>query len=182
MFVDERLPVHIDPVRMAETRRLLEGQVALAEMTRLLASLEESSGDVRVSLEFGIDEEGIRYMRGHLSAQVALVCQRCLETLRYPIDSEFALGLLGDVSEAESLPSRYEPLVLDGKPLFLRDVIEDELLLALPIVPRHPQAECSVRLDEVAAPAESGREDTGQAEKGDNPFSVLADMKTDRKL
>ena len=179
---DERLPVHIDPLRMAETRRLLQGHVALAEMKRLVESLQDNDGDARVSIEFGVDAEGIRFMRGRIQADVQLVCQRCLETMRYPIDSEFALGLVRNTTEAEELPSHYEPLVLDGKPLFLRDVIEDELLLALPIVPRHPPAECSVKLDEAEAQAETERQDTGPEEKGTNPFSVLADMKTDRKL
>jgi len=178
---DERLPVHIDPIRMAETRRLLQGHMALAEMKRLVESLQDSEGDVRVSLEFGIDEEGIRNIRGHIQADVALECQRCLEPMRYAIDSEFALGMVSSASEAETLPSHYEPLVLDGNPLFLRDVLEDELLLALPIVAKHAQDECSVKLDEAEAPAEQAHPDTGPEEKEKNPFSVLADMKTDRK-
>lgn len=180
---DERLPVHIDPIRMAETRRLLQGHVALAEMKRLTESLQDSEGDVRVSLEFGIDEEGIRNVRGHIQAEVVLECQRCLEPMRYAIDSEFALGMVRSTTEAETLPSHYEPLVLDGDPLFLRDVLEDELLLALPIVARHAQDECSVKLEQADAPAEQERPDTdtGPDEKEKNPFSVLADMKTDRK-
>lgn len=175
---EQRLPVHIDPLRMAETRRLLQGRIALDEMTRLSDSLKDSDGDVEVSLEFGIDNEGYRYMHGHLKTEVALVCQRCLETMRYAIDNEFALAMVQSVSEAESLPSHYEPLQIDDQPLFLRDVIEDELLLALPIVARHAQQECSVKLDEAEAPAADEQKDTGGEEKA-NPFSVLAGLKTD---
>jgi uncharacterized protein len=179
---EERLPVHIDPLRMAETRRLLQGHVALAEMARLAESLQESGGDVAVSLEFGIDEEGIRYMRGRIQAEVGLECQRCLETMRHVIDNDFALALVHSATEAEALPSHYEPLQLDNQPLFLRDVIEDELLLALPIVARHAKEECSVELADAEAPAETDeRKDTGKEEKV-NPFSVLAGLKTERKL
>ncbi|MCW8827985.1 MAG: YceD family protein [Gammaproteobacteria bacterium] len=178
---DERLPVHIDPLRMAETRRVLQGHVELADMVRLGESLMDHSGRVEVSLEFGIDEEGIRYMRGHLSTTVSLECQRCLDTMEFVIDNGFALGMVRNMTEAEALPSHYEPLQLDGKPLFLRDVIEDELLLALPIVARHAKQECGVKLDDADAPAETGREDRGKEEK-DNPFSVLAGLKTDQKL
>jgi uncharacterized protein len=171
----ERLPVHIDPVRMADTRRLLQGEVALAEMPRLVEALQDGDGNVSVSLEFGTDEEGIRFMRGQVQAEVTLICQRCLEPMRHPVDNEFALGLVRNETQAEELPSHYEPLLLDGKPLFLRDVIEDEILLALPIVPRHPPQECGAQL-------ESGEADTEQdGGKRDNPFASLAELKTDRK-
>lgn len=171
----ERLPVHIDPIRMAETRRLFQGEVALAEMPRLVEALQDSEGSVSVALEFGVDEEGIRVMRGRIEAEVTLLCQRCLEPMRQRIDNEFALGLVRSETEADELPSYYEPLLLDGKPLFLRDVIEDEMLLALPIVPRHPAEACEARLQ--AGEAETEQE----GDKRSNPFASLAELKTDRK-
>lgn len=177
---NERLPVHIDPIRMAESRRLLQGHLALVEMTRLGEALEDTDGEVAVSLEFGTDNEGIRYMRGRIQAEVSLECQRCLESMRYPIDSEFALALVHSAAEAEALPSHYEPLLVEGEPLFLRDIIEDELILALPIVAVHAPEEC--RLDSsLGQKAGEPHNDTGTTEK-DNPFSVLADLKTDRKF
>ncbi len=178
---DTRLPVHIDPIRMAETRRLLQGTIALAEMTRLGSSLLNTQGDVSVSLEFGIDSEGIRFIRGRVRTEVSLECQRCLEELRYPIDSEFALGLVRSTVEAENLPSHYEPLQVDGEPLFLRDIIEDELLLAMPIVAMHAPEVCGVEVNPALRSDAQKDEDTG-AVAADNPFAVLADLKKDRKL
>jgi uncharacterized protein len=179
---DARLPVHIDPFRMAETRRLLQGNIALAEMARLGESLQDSDGEVSISLEFGIDNEGIRFIRGQIQAEVSLVCQRCLETMRYPIDSEFMLGLVRSSTEAENLPSQYEPLMVEDEPLFLRDIIEDELLLALPIVAMHAPEVCGAELNPVPQSEEAQEDkDTGAA-AGDNPFAVLADLKNDRKL
>lgn len=176
---NERLPVHIDPIRMAETRRLLQGHIALAEMARLGEALQDTDGVVTVSMEFGTDSEGIRFMRGRIQAEVSLECQRCLETMRYPIYSEFALAMVRSVAEAEALPSHYEPLLVEGEPLFLRDIIEDELLLALPIVPMHVPEECGVDASLVRAAGETHKNEG--AEKG-NPFSVLANLKTDGKL
>lgn len=174
---NERLPVHIDPIRMAETRRLLQGRIALAEMARLGESLQDSDGEVTVSLEFGTDNEGIRFMRGRIQAEVSLQCQRCLETMRYPIDSEFSLALVRNTVEAEALPSHYEPLLVEGEPLFLRDIIEDELLLALPIVAMHAPEECSINISSDQGAGEA-RKDTGATEK-ESPFAVLADLKKD---
>jgi len=177
-----RLPVHIDPFRMAETRRLLQGQIALADMARLGESLQNTTGEVSVSLEFGIDNEGIRFIHGHIQAEVGLVCQRCLELMRYPIDSEFMLGLVRSTSEAEALPSHYEPLLVDDEPLFLRDIIEDELLLALPIVAMHAPEECSVELNPTPQAEQAQEENDTGAAAGENPFAALADLKIDRKL
>ena len=174
----ERLPVHIDPLRLVEARRVLHGSLPLAEMPRLLESVSDAEGDVTVSLEFGVDVEGIRYMRGSLQAQVTLECQRCLESMVFPIDSQFALALVRSMEQAEALPSHYEPLLLDGEPLFLRDVIEDELLLTLPIIPRHEEAECSVTAD--ALRTKDLQTDADRTDKP-NPFSVLANLKIDGK-
>jgi len=182
LMFDTRLPVHIDPLRMAESRRLLEGSIALAEMVRLGESLQDTQGEVSISLEFGIDNEGIRFIHGHVQAEVSLICQRCLETMRYPLDSEFMLGLVRSTTEAENLPSHYEPLLVDDEPLFLRDIIEDELLLALPIVAMHAPEECSAELNSAPQSEQAQEdEDTGTT-AGDNPFAVLADLKKDRKL
>lgn len=144
-------------------------------MPRLIEALQDSEGNVAVSLEFGTDEEGLRFMRGRVQGEVTLLCQRCLEPMQQQIDNSFALALVRSETEADALPSHYEPLLLDGKPLFLRDVIEDEMLLALPIVPRHPKQECEARL-------ESGEAETEQ-DGGErvNPFASLAELKTDRK-
>ncbi len=175
-MLNERLPVHIEPRRLAESRRILEGTYAVAEMPRLLASLSEEQGEIAVELQFGIDEEGIRYMRGRLRAELGLQCQRCLETMRYPLETELSLAIVSGEAEAEMLPEHYDPLFVDAEPLYLKDLIEDELLLALPIVPRHPEGECGI---------ESGNsgddEEVGEPEQKDNPFSVLASMKTSGK-
>jgi len=179
---ETRLPVHIDPLRMAETRRLLQGTLALAEMARLGESLQDTQGEVQVSLEFGIDNEGIRFIRGHVQATVSLICQRCLEAMRYPLDSEFLLGLVRSTAEAEKLPSQYEPLVVEDEPLFLRDIIEDELLLALPIVAMHAPEECSADLNVAPQPEQAQEDKDTGATAGNNPFAVLADLKKDRKL
>ncbi len=164
---------------MVEARRVLEGVFPLAEMARLLESVQTAHGEVSVSLEFGVDVEGVRYMRGRLRAAVELECQRCLDGMAFPIDSEFALALVRNMVEAENLPSHYEPLLLDGEPLFLRDVIEDELLLALPIVAKHAEGVCELAL--AADVLADGTETEHDSTEKPNPFSVLADLKIDAK-
>ena len=174
---DERLPVHIDPLRMAETGRLLEGEYSIAEMDRLQDSLFDSSGKVAVSLEFGIDAEGIRYMKGRLQSELTLECQRCLQAMQAPIDANFALGLVRSHDAAELLPSHYEPLLVESDAHFLRDIIEDELLLALPLVAKHDQSQCIDVNAQATDATQRKDDDSGESEKA-NPFAALAALKS----
>jgi uncharacterized protein len=174
---DERLPVHIDPLRMAETGRLLEGRYAIADLDRLRGLLLESSGEVAVSLEFGIDAEGMRYMKGRLQTAVALECQRCLQPMQAPIDATFSLGLVRTIEAAEKLPAHYEPLLVESDALFLRDVIEDELILALPLVAKHDESQCIEVNQRAAAAAQRNDYECGESEKV-NPFAALAALKS----
>jgi uncharacterized protein len=169
-----RLPVRIDPLRLAETGQLLSGTLALADMKRLAASLASSEGEVEVELEFGKDVSGVPYMKGHLKTELRLVCQRCLEPLEYPVNSDFLLGIVSSEAECELLPADYEPLELREEAMSLSDIIEDELLLSLPIVAMHPQSECHPRGGSDADEQNGATNETGEKL---NPFAVLADLK-----
>ena len=173
---DERLPVHIDSFRMAEASRLFDGEYSISELDRMHDLLLDRSGKVAVSLEFGIDSEGIRYMKGRLQTEVTLECQRCLQAMKAPIDASFALGLVRTIDKAEQLPSHYEPLLVESDELFLRDVIEDELLLALPIVAFHEE-ECIDVNQQAADAAQHNDDDSGESSKA-NPFAALAALKS----
>lgn len=171
-MLEERLPVHIDPFRFAEQRRLVAGRLPVVAMERLVQSLDSSEGDVGVELEFGIDQEGIRFVSGRLRAVLSLVCQGCLEPMEYPVDTRVQLAFASSEAEAKRLPGRYEPLLVDPDgQLFLKDVIEDELILALPIIARHAEDECA------AEGAGSVGKDEGEAGPRENPFAVLARLK-----
>lgn len=177
-MLDARLPVHIDPLRLAQQRREISGRYRLAEFSRLGEALVDDDGEVTVELHFGIDEQGIPYMQGRLRAQLQLRCQRCLEPMPYAVDSELSLGIVEDEVQAEALPSHYEPLFAEQEPLYLADVIEDELLLALPIVPRHDPAECAVDTSvSVGGDAQEEVEQDEPTEK-ENPFAALSAIKS----
>lgn len=167
---DERLPVHIDPVRFAETGRELTGRLALNEMERLSSLLMERGGEAEVALSFGVDHEGIRYMRGHITAELVVQCQRCLGPLPLKLSTELLLGIVRE-GETRELPAYYEPLPVGSEPIFLRDIVEDELMLSLPIVPKHAEGQCPVPTGRV-----NDKTDSGGAVEG-NPFAVLAGLK-----
>ena len=144
------LPEFVDPMRLAETRQTLKGQVAVAAMPRLMAALDmlpPARGQVDVVLAFSVDGQGVRRVLGSLHAELDTLCQRCLQPMVLPLHVNIALGIVRALDEAEQLPDEYEPLVLasvtGGLPL--ASIIEDELLLALPVAPLHEEAHCPVR-------------------------------------
>lgn len=147
-----RLPVTVQWDRLTESGETLRGTLALRGMTRLAGCLLDDEGDVDVELEFGIDAQKVRYLRGHLRTTLHLVCQRCLQPLSYPLDIDICLGLLLSEDDSERLPEAYDPYVFEQRSVELKTIMEDELMLALPLVPMHDADRC--RIDPAYAVAE----------------------------
>jgi uncharacterized protein len=168
------LPLKVDPFRFADNGLSLDGFLLIKDMTRLCLSLASGEGQVDVDLVFGIDEQGIRYIKGHLVAGLMLQCQRCLEPFKYEIISDFLSGLAHTEEEAGRLPERYDPLVVADGSLVLGDMVEEELIVSLPIVSMHDAKACKAKL-----PFAAGVEADVLAEK-DNPFKVIKSLRSKR--
>lgn len=169
--MEKFIPEQVDPYRYAEQKLGIDGVVKLVDMQRLNATRPQAPANERaaVNLQFGIDEQGLAYLKGHIQAKMTLQCQRCLEPFIYEIISDFALGIVKSMDEEKALPDQYEPAMVEEGQLALRDLIEDEIILNLPIIPRHEPDVCNVKLPL----ADSGWEKS----KGENPFQVLQTLK-----
>jgi len=141
----------------------MAGHVPLSAMERLCAALTDQGGDVEVSIALGVDEEGYRVITGAVSAALQMQCQRCLEPVRVPVEATISLAMVWREEEFPSLPARYEGVVVGAEPFDLYELVEDELLLALPLVAAHEPEVCGVRIDPPPEPEPSRR----------NPFAVL---------
>ena len=144
----------------------------IAVLRRLAEVLAGTGGEVRYELDFGRDEFGTSYLDVRVQAPLELTCQRTLEPFILPISVVTRLGLIRSEREESALPPGSEPLLIaeDGR-LNLADVIEDELLLAVPLVPVNPD---STLPDEVVDP---GPELSAAVGRTDNPFAVLRELK-----
>jgi uncharacterized protein len=162
------LPERVDASRMVQARRSFQGKLPLASFARLRESLAAGEGEAHYDLEFGKDELGVAYLAVRVDADVPLTCQRTLEVYRQPIHVDQRLGLIGEESEEAALPPGYEPLLIADGQLSLADVIEDELILALPVVPLKP-----------GAPLEWHDEGADEASEP-KPFAALAEFKKTR--
>jgi uncharacterized protein len=164
------VPEVLDAWRMVAARRGYEGRLPLSSMERLRGSLLDTEGEVRFSLEFDHDALKVPYVELRIDAGLPLECQRSLQRFVYPVQLVQRLGMIRDEAEEAALPEGYEPLLVpeDGL-LHPAELVEDELILALPTVPVMPGSEAVER--EWSADEEEVR----QA----NPFSALAGLKRD---
>ena len=185
-----QLPEFVDPIRLAEMGQVLKGQVALADMPRLAAALgipglpgqiaqPLTQGEVDADLVFGVDGQGIRYVRGRLRAELNVMCQRCLQPMILPLQVNISLGIAQTLDAAERLPDGYEPLMVplvNGQSHLLAAIIEDELLLALPVAPMHA-VQCLPRKDALVEVVAEALPSAGKK----RPFAELAQLQKLKK-
>jgi len=167
-----RLPEVLDAWRMVAARRGFEGTLPLSSMARLREALCDDEGEARYAIEFGRDALQVPYVELRVQAALPLTCQRSLQRFLQPVQVVQRLALLEagtDVEAAEAgLPEGYEPLLLppDGM-LQPAELVEDELILAVPVVPVAPGSE-AVERDWPVPAAESEQA---------SPFAALAALK-----
>ncbi len=168
--MSDRLPDFLEPVSLCRRGAVMAGEVPLAPMGRLAALGVAVAGVAAARLAFHRDDQGRAVVDVGVSATLHLTCQRCLEDLPLAVAEERRLALVESEAEAERLPEDLEPLLVGEAPLRTSEVLEDELMLSLPIVPAHPEGVC-------ATPAGAG---PGAGEAGGgrpSPFAGLEVLK-----
>ncbi len=173
-MLTSRLPGRVEPYKLVAHAEHLEGLVALGDMPRLAEEAGAQDGEVRVWLDFAIDAQGRREIRGRLEAELQLLCRRCLSPMPQAVESDFLLGMVTSDALAADLPSTHEPVLVENEQLNLLAVIEDELILSLPQVVYHDEADCSVSRDQLSSGA--GVEQASDT-PSENPFEVLKQLK-----
>lgn len=167
------LPESVDAWRMVTARRFFEGTLPIAGMTRLCELLAGNQGQVVYRLEFGRDDMDVAYLDLHADASMSMTCMRTMETFQLPVSVRTRLGLLKLERDEAGLPPDCEPLLVpENGRLNPADVIEDELLLALPLVPVNPESRLP---DGVTGPEPEGIP-AGEG-RSDNPFAILSGLK-----
>jgi uncharacterized protein len=163
------LPTWIDPKCLAVARENLNGHIAFAQMERLRHSLCDVQGDAHIDWLFATDNKQRPTIFGRVQAQLPMLCQRCLQPMYWAIDKRVALVVLThEPTENDELPTGYEAITLTSTPVSLKSLIEDELILALPITAAHQACPSN----EYKLPAED-------LTFRNNPFHVLSNLLSD---
>lgn len=136
-MIAKHLPKYIQPLQCADHGSIWQGSLPLSSFPRLKELLSDSEGEVSVDLSAGRDVQKRPFIQGTLKASLPLVCQRCLNRLEFLIEVDVNLSPVFSEKAAELLPEPYEPLLLTEDRVLLVDLVEDELLLNLPMIARH---------------------------------------------
>jgi uncharacterized protein len=155
----------IDGLKFARERGQLAGEMEVADMPRLQDMLAEGAGRVGYAVAGLVDDRGRPALDVAVQGTIPLICQRCLERLDFELERASRLVLVADSSELPDV-SQEEPdseTIPAAEVADVRDLVEQEVLLGLPLAPVHEEG-C------IAAPASPG-----QAEE--SPFAVLKTLK-----
>lgn len=140
------LPQLIDPIECLQQQQVFEGTLDSNNLPRLSEVLSEANTAIPYELTFSRDEQGRCIVHCKITTCLIVVCQRCAGAMELPVTIDSSLCVIANDRQAEKLPNRYEPLVTEEGMVDPTDVIEEELLLAIPMIPRHNEADCPVNL------------------------------------
>ncbi|MGD2167972.1 MAG: YceD family protein [Gammaproteobacteria bacterium] len=123
------------------------GEFAVAAMDRLAELLGTTDGTVRA--RFALSRRGPGWIGLEMTLQASLIvtCQRCLGPLELAVAEQVEFGVVVDESSAGLLPAGIEAVVPDGDRVSLLRLIEDEMIIAVPLVPKHAPESCAVDAD-----------------------------------
>ncbi|MFW2371680.1 MAG: YceD family protein [Gammaproteobacteria bacterium] len=166
------LPEQLDFVQAARKASKINGYWPVKRLERLAGMTLDDQGNIEAELEFDVQGR-LRMVSGHVTCRLSVTCQRCMQPMSLDLDTHFKLALVSDESRVGRLPEEFEPLMLDeDNRVNIPVMLEDELLLAMPLVALH-ETDCSDYLQEQKDHQASEDE---QALKKDNPFSALKDL------
>jgi uncharacterized protein len=133
-----RFPM-IDGFDFAGAGGSMLGAWAAGEFPRLCALLHDEAGSVEYGLQGVRDELGRHSLYLHVVARLRLTCKRCLEVFGVELREDVTLWLARSQSELDAQPLTAEGPdgIVAAKDMAVRDLVEDQLLLALPYAPRH---------------------------------------------
>lgn len=155
----------IDGFEFASAGATQQGVLPVSGFPRLRDLLASDVGEVAYEVTGMRDERGRPSLRLAVRGTLQLRCQRCLEAMRFDVEEEQVLVLAATQAEIDADPvdAQAPDRLLARRDMAVRDLVEDELILALPYAPRHEG--CS------AAPGEGRKQ--GKQEGKTSPFAGL---------
>ncbi|GGY10478.1 YceD family protein [Paludibacterium paludis] len=161
-------PILIDPLRYAREGRAQSGKFAVAALdARVLSDLADERGEVSWTLTGFVDALYRPCLRLVLEGEVTVACVRCLDNMAFRLETDSVITLFTDEAKMEAAVEADESLdavlVAADEEFDVAALIEDEIIMGLPLSPSH--GECG---EEHLLRAKSDRL---------NPFAVLATLK-----
>jgi len=188
------LPDRVDATKLFARSGRIDAVVPFSRLSRLQPYLAASDGQAGVEFQFGVDPEGRKHLTGLIQAELSVTCQRCMQPMPLVVKCNLDLLVFNDQAELEKQQLQglnaleRDVLVLEelgekpgavgagpGEELNLVALVEDELILSLPLAPVHGDADCSGTLNRFRA--EQDKLELANAGNKASPFAVLAQLK-----
>jgi uncharacterized protein len=160
--------------QLAALETIFQGDLKVAELTRFTQALADDVGSISYILKMGYNDERLPVINGQVSGFVKLECQRCLQPTDWTFETSFTVAIVWDEERAKHVVSGTEVIVAPDGMVELLTILEDELLICLPIVAYHPEDQCAMKSGYV-----STSDDVVIVEPigEDSPFKVLQNLK-----
>ena len=170
--MQNKLPALFDPFQLARSSFSASDKMPIAKLTRLVPKLVSDQGDLWVDLVIEFDEQRICTIKGDVKGSLSLECQRCMQVMELPVTLSFVLGVVKKEERIDYLPESYEPLLVVDK-VNMREILEEELLLYIPLVPKHDENDCGAVKSAFVQESDQVKTEV----KRENPFSILKELK-----
>jgi uncharacterized protein len=169
----------VDTFELAREARTIAGELALADLPRLLPALADSQGSLHYRITGGRDEQGRLCASMQLSGRPRLECQRCGGTFELALEREAPFRFVGSEEELDVLPLEEDEVdvIAGDRHMDVARWVEDEAILSLPLVPRHAEGDPDCR---PAVPLVESDDDTMSGDRP-SPFAALAGVKLRRR-
>jgi uncharacterized protein len=141
-------PAVIDALEFARSAQESSGSVRVSALQRLEDLLYDSSGSLSFRLRGGRDVRNRPLLEIKVSGVLHLQCQRCLGLLDYPLEVANTLLVVPTEARPEDPDDPDSPDTVEAnEELDVIALVEDEVLLSLPLAPRHAEGECASRFE-----------------------------------
>jgi uncharacterized protein len=160
---------------LVSTETAIDFKIPFAELPRvsheLLGKDGEASGHVRFS-----KAQGRAVADLEVSAEPEVVCQRCMMPMRWPVSVRSRIALVSDYDAADRVPEEFEVFLVEADSVSVRDLVDEEVMLALPHVARHSdENECAGR-DLLLPGQEAEAPEEAAAAQVQKPFAQLGEL------
>ena len=166
MGLNKSLPDQLKLFNFAKKEISLSGLYQISDFPRITEIASNKKDNVRVELSFYLKNNKTPCVEGIIELDIVLTCQRCLDNLSIALKVNFNLAFVRNDQQSEELDSHYEIYVIEEEELATFDLISDEILLSIPMVPTHDY-DCIKEIN--------GQEIV--EEKSENPFAILKKLK-----
>lgn len=143
----------IDSISFAKKSESLQGKIAVASLERLRESLASSQGEIEFDLRGTLDSRHRPSLKLAITGKVQLTCQRCLADFPYKLELVSRIVLVVNETDLPDLDEEdpdVDVVVASGK-MNIQNLLEDEIILALPLAPKHDFDCVEIKNDDDAA-------------------------------